>query len=388
MIIPSTVITFLFLILLIFIGILTSYSDIKYGKIRNTHLLTGLLYIFSLYLFLLYYSHFIIYQSGNFKYIAELIINGSIALLVGYLLWHFNLWAAGDAKLVAIYALTVPLNYYSKNYISYFPAASLLLDTFLFICLTFFLKIIYTFIIFCFRSFKKGKPLTLLFSKKNYKIIKRTIIDTGKMLLIFTCFFLTTQYLMLKINTAFQIQLFNFLPAYILFFVIQIMILKKLTKNIFLIIFIILAGLLSSIALITSNQTNILISTIKSSVIFILFLNLGARLIYLYIDNREIKNIKPQELRPGDFLAPQSLFKLKNKLKTKIKINNFGLIRADGLTKDQVIKAKKIFKDNLKKELYICRTFPFAPFMFAASIFTVLAKKSFLSFLLAFFSLA
>ena len=143
MVISSTILRCLFLVPLLVIGGITSYSDIKYGKIKNIHLFCGFLYILFLYSFLAVYSYFVLNQIDNLKYLVELLLNSSIALLVGYLLWRFNLWAAGDAKLFLVYSLLIPLEFYSKNYIPYFPSATLLMDTFLFICFFFLFKMLW-----------------------------------------------------------------------------------------------------------------------------------------------------------------------------------------------------------------------------------------------------
>ena len=138
----SYFLNWLFLSPLILIGLLTSYSDIKYGKIKNRQVLIGLAYALILYLFLFVYGWGVLRQVTNVKYLGELIINAVVAIVFGYILWYFNLWAAGDAKLFLIYALLIPLEFYAKDYISFFPSASLLIDTFFLICLFFLITII------------------------------------------------------------------------------------------------------------------------------------------------------------------------------------------------------------------------------------------------------
>jgi len=112
--------------IIIFIGGVTSYEDIRYGKIKNKWILSGL--IGGILIFLLGISLGII---DNWAYIQKVIINTFIALVVGYLMWQYKLWAAGDAKLFALYAFLVPLNYYSNWYLEYFPSFVLLVNTFL-----------------------------------------------------------------------------------------------------------------------------------------------------------------------------------------------------------------------------------------------------------------
>ncbi|MBU1500325.1 prepilin peptidase [Patescibacteria group bacterium] len=368
MVISSTVLKCLFLIPLLVIGVMTSYSDIKYGKIKNIHLLWGFCYALLLYSFLIYYSYFVIHQSDNLKYVVELLINGTIAFVVGYLLWHFNLWAAGDAKLFPIYSLLIPLEIYSKNYIRYFPSLILLADTFLFICLVFLLKMFYKIILFCFKYLQKPFSLSPYLSKINYQALKKPILEAGKLLLISACFLVILQYTMMKISVIHPL-------SYPLFFVLQMFLLKTCSKHKTLIVLIFLGGLLSGLGFIISHQTTLLIATIKLALFFMFFLSLGMQLVHLYIDRQEISRIKVLELPPGVFLASKSLAEIN-------KVKNLSSCCSDGLTKSQVKIIQKLFKNDLTKELYVYRTFPFAPFMFLAFILMVITQRSFLFFLL------
>lgn len=382
MVISSTILKCLFLIPLIVIGGITSYSDIKYGKIKNIHLLLGFIYVLFLYSFLFFYSYFVIYQTSNSKYLVDLMLNGSISFIVGYLLWHFNSWAAGDAKLFFIYSLLIPLEFYSKNYVPYFPSSTLLIDTFLFICFVFFLKIFFKIAASCLSYVKKPSSPVLFFSKINYKAFKITILKTGELFLSFSCFLVIMQYVMMKINIIFPKLSSNSSLIYLLFIILQVILFKNLFKNKKFIVLIILGGLLCSFSLIISNQTTLLITIIKSSIFLMLFMGIGMQLVNLYIEKQEIKKTKIQELHPGCFLTSKSLAEITKKVKKQALADSLSLNCSDGLTEFQVQVIKDLFKDDLKKELYIYRTFPFAPFMFLAFIFTIIAGKSFLFFLL------
>ena len=56
-------------------------------------------------------------------------VNSLFALVCGFLLFHFNLWSAGDAKLFFVLVLLLPLKYYFRHYIPLFPAFNLFLNT-------------------------------------------------------------------------------------------------------------------------------------------------------------------------------------------------------------------------------------------------------------------
>ena len=382
MIISSIILRCLFLLPLLVIGGITSYSDIKYGKIKNIHLFWGFLYTLFLYFFLILYSYFVIHQFGNLKYLAELLLNGLIAFIFGYLLWRFNLWAAGDAKLFVIYSLLVPLEFYSKNYISYFPSATLLMDTFIFICFFFLFKMLWKIAKLCLKrnitSFSFVYYLSKINYKNLYKNLKNTILKTGKFFLIITCSLITLQYLRMKTDIIFLKLLFNPILVYLFFFTLQMFFLRTFFTNKIFSTVIILSGSLCSLALILSNKAIVLISIIKTSLFLMLFVGLGMQLAYLYIENHEIKKIKIQNLHTGSFLALKSLTEIKNQIKEQDQADNLSLIGSDGLNEVQIQAIQGLFKNDLEKELYIYETFPFAPFMFLAFIFSLITKTSFL----------
>jgi len=382
MIISSIILRCLFLLPLLVIGGITSYSDIKYGKIKNIHLFWGFLYTLFLYFFLILYSYFVIHQFGNLKYLAELLLNGLIAFIFGYLLWRFNLWAAGDAKLFVIYSLLVPLEFYSKNYISYFPSATLLMDTFIFICFFFLFKMLWKIAKLCLKrnitSFSFVYYLSKINYKNLYKNLKNTILKTGKFFLIITCSLITLQYLRMKTDIIFLKLLFNPILVYLFFFTLQMFFLRTFFTNKIFSTVIILSGSLCSLALILSNKAIVLISIIKTSLFLMLFVGLGMQLAYLYIENHEIKKIKIQNLHTGSFLALKSLTEIKNQIKEQDQADNLSLIGSDGLNEVQIQAIQGLFKNDLEKELYIYETFSFAPFMFLAFIFSLITKTSFL----------
>jgi len=389
MIISSIILRCLFLLPLLVIGGITSYSDIKYGKIKNIHLFWGFLYTLFLYFFLILYSYFVIHQFGNLKYLAELLLNGLIAFIFGYLLWRFNLWAAGDAKLFVIYSLLVPLEFYSKNYIPYFSSATLLIDTFIFICFFFLFKMLWKIIKLSLSKLQKipmrSKRNTTLLSflprinyKNLYKNLKNAILKTGKFFLIITCSLITLQYLRIKTDIIFLKLLFNPILVYLFFFTLQMFFLRTFFTNKIFSTVIILSGSLCSLALILSNKAIVLISTIKTSLFLMLFVGLGMQLVYLYIENHEIKKIKIQNLHTGSFLALKSLTEIKNQIKEQDQADNLSLIGSDGLNEVQIQAIQGLFKNDLEKELYIYETFSFAPFMFLSFIFSLITKTSFL----------
>lgn len=158
------ILDFLFLPFLFYIGVITSYQDFKEGKIRNKWIVIGLIYGIAMLVVLafwnliaesamnFYYTHIEYRAIGDslqiitirWDYFWKVFLNCTIALIVGYAFWCFNLWSAGDAKLFLLFSLLLPLKYYQDAAFPYFPSLSLLINTFIpilffLICQNFFL---------------------------------------------------------------------------------------------------------------------------------------------------------------------------------------------------------------------------------------------------------
>ena len=138
----NVILNFLFLPAIFLIGIFSTLSDIKTGKVRNSLIKNGFLYglwIYScLFLWTLVrkYSGLLAIFAGktyylNFNYFFDLIVNVIIALIVAVILWKLNFWAAADAKLFILFSFLIPLTVYSHNRIIYFPSFILLLNIYI-----------------------------------------------------------------------------------------------------------------------------------------------------------------------------------------------------------------------------------------------------------------
>ena len=220
----------LFLPILFFVGIITSYQDLKEGKIKNKWIIFGLIWALGIYFLLLICTLINQFFSLNLPrisifYILKVFLNSIISLIFGYLLWYFNLWSAGDAKLFFIFSLLLPLKYYWKSTLPYFYSFTLLINTFipalvfLFINNILYLKrSIGTFLKF--RNFKKYK-------KNFFQIFKKKYVDYLKegsgFLLIFSIF----QIILGKLNS---IKIGKEKTLLIFF---GIFLLKKILKSLF-----------------------------------------------------------------------------------------------------------------------------------------------------------
>ncbi len=89
----------LFIFIALTIGLLTTVTDIYQRKIYNQHLCLGL----GIGLVVTFYTLLI-----NPKIMVAHLTNGSLAFIIGSLLYHCHLWRGGDAKLFALYAFLMP----------------------------------------------------------------------------------------------------------------------------------------------------------------------------------------------------------------------------------------------------------------------------------------
>jgi Flp pilus assembly protein protease CpaA len=109
------------------IGVITSFEDFNEYRIKNKWVIIGVLYSFLVYLLVLILS-----KPGSFGFylawnIDKWCVNLAISSLAAYLLWHFRMWGAGDAKLFICYVTLIPIGQYSRVYLNYYFASFLLL---------------------------------------------------------------------------------------------------------------------------------------------------------------------------------------------------------------------------------------------------------------------
>lgn len=105
-----------------FIGLITSYEDIKEGKIRNKYILIG---------FIVTLISYLIYWLVGPLYFKSVLMNAGLGLLTGFFFYVAGIWTAADGKLFFIYCSLIPLSIYQIGYIDYFPSFIILINTFI-----------------------------------------------------------------------------------------------------------------------------------------------------------------------------------------------------------------------------------------------------------------
>jgi len=218
---------------ILFIGVATSYEDIKISRIRNKLVLLGIIYSF-----IAYFIFWVLYglaRIGIFNpyvgdvashlvwYFDKWCINLILSTIIGYLLWHFKVWGAGDAKLFICYAALIPLSKYTRIYFDYyFVSFLLLIAIFIPSSIALFLKSGIYFMRGC--NFKEGIVRTR--NNITRKLIESNKIEIIKVTLGFFVFFLSFRILREELRGL----LSNVLPNQNTLIIIALLIFRRLVK--------------------------------------------------------------------------------------------------------------------------------------------------------------
>jgi len=401
------IIDLLMLPMLFFIGLVTSYEDLKYGKVRNKWIILGLawgllvLIGFTLWYLVaspithFYYSNILKLPSGspvsvftvNISYLLKSFLNAFLAFLIGFLIWRSGAWAAGDAKLFFVYALLIPLTYYWKSYLPYFPSFVLLINIFIPILFYLLIRSLVYYLKFLYLKIKQGQSFKMKKGIKDlFERIRKVIKNMYKMLFILLTIFLGFGLLQEPVYryTSFNIStLLMFVIAGFIIFASSISKLfhRPIVLKIFIVVFVILLayGLLVSF----EKALSILWQSIKRMAIFITVFMLLRNLIEFYVVGTSQQIVEIKNLQPGANLTEEVLEMLK---RDKQYFNqHIAPVYADGLTGIQIRAIQKWFQNQkslISSQIKIYEPFPFVAWMFAGAIITLVLKQSLFHLLL------
>jgi len=133
------------------IGSIAAYRDFKSGKISNKLIIIGL----EVGLILLLYS--VLTGALTVNLFWQALLNAAVALVIGYALWYFDFWAAGDAKLFFIFALLLPFRFYWRSFLPVFPSLVILINVFIPFSIFIFLQSLFAVVKKTFLFFKQDK---------------------------------------------------------------------------------------------------------------------------------------------------------------------------------------------------------------------------------------
>ena len=346
---------------LLILGIATTYTDIKEGKIRNKWVLFALTYS------LVVHLSFILFKVPiSSFYITQTIINLVVVFIVGFLMWDFGLWTAGDGKLFLAFSALVPISTYNRaSFIFYFPSATILINTFVPLFVFFFFNILL---------------------KTSWKLKKEIFVETlhPKRLLSLISTLFVLGWIMQK--ASFLIGVSSWVLTIFVMFVF-FGLLEKLfsTKRIYLIY------TLATFIILFDKQS--LSSYFLKGLSLVVLLLLFLRFFILQLGFQTFtKEIKTKDLKPG--MVPAEVIEQKKTTKKraiqyfniiqyiKDTRNKFFDIKSEGFIKEDIKKIKQLAKKHPDfKTFRVQQTLPFAPFMFLGVLLTVLCYGNVFLFL-------
>jgi len=378
-----SIIDYIFLPVLLFISVITAYEDIKLGKIRLKWIKFGLFYSISVYLvFYLLVTFNVLYFGGiNFPYIKSLLINVFISLIVAYLLWKLGAWAAGDAKLFIIYSLLIPLEYYSKGYLPYFPSFALLVNIFLPIFAFVFIAAIFQLVAIGFKYVSRlDRTKAMLFyvikffiwARKKFKENQKEVV--GKVIG-YMCVFAIGSFLRsswdLKPLVVVAIMLIIFKPI--------ISAIKKNPKFMVLGVSLILVYLgWETFSRGWGNMCNMVLARMARLLLLVFGLDV---VLQQYIKYTQVYDLPIEKLKAKMVIADDALAKIEKNIQGLKK--RLGTVYPDGLFPEQVDMIRGFCADNGQKFIKVHRTFPFAIWMLTGVVLTLLLRQDIMHYFLS-----
>lgn len=357
-------------------GILSSLSDIKTGKVKNSLIKKGFLYgliIYALLLIWMVFRKYVFYSSHLFylklNYFPELIINLIIAFIVGFVLWKFDIWAAADTKLFALFSFLIPLTVYKYGRLPYFPSFALLVNIYM-ICFLYSVSVCLTKIRIKREDLKHFflKKIPEFFSKaKIFKIIDSLLIYLVIFLIIFS-------FGLFKISASLSSLLLLYASALLIQRVIMTLLGKY--KKIKIPLFLLVIAYLGFLLIFSSNPLSL--KQLAQYMLFIVIFNLAFKLLDL-LGMTDIRTIEIKELGENMIVTPKTVELL---AKNKEFHEGLGQFYSDGLSLEQVEKIKDFFKEKQLEKIEIYKTFPFAPFIFIGAVATFIVRGSLISLLI------
>ena len=367
----EAILTGTFLIPLVIVGLTAIYWDIKKNQIPNKLILSGFIFGTSLHLIWLIYGFFYLQNSSYLNFFLAGFLNGTFSFLLGYSLWRLKFWSPGDGKLFAIYGFLFPITLYSEFYLDYFPAYLLLINlAVLFLIVATIRSILHL-------AKKRRKILNKLTDPSLYK--KENIKKIAKESFNFTIVIATAMVFITGISKAgefifgFRINAFIVIGLLLVFVNLFQKLKKKYPETRYLQHLVLIFYFGRFIAL---GDFIGLIMALRVIFIFLIIAGLFRKLLRLYVKSKEIKEIRVEDVEEGMVLSRQWKKYFGEKLKDfksedrKTLFNESQL--AGGLTKKQAEFIRHLFREDQKYKIEVCKTFPFAPYIFASALIIVI----------------
>ncbi len=324
------------IIMLVALGIITSYTDLKKSKINNKTLL-----LFFIMGFLYSLTNLII--DGDLNNIVIYFGNIGFAALMGYLLFILDLWAPGDGKLFTTYTAIIPLNGYLGN-LTIFQPLYIFINTFL---------VIAAYLIFRIIFMTTWKQKTELFNN----------ILSLKVFVRITIYFFCLHYLYQMINLGFL----SFFLVLLLFFLVE-----KIRGGaaLYLAYVIAIVRLFIDKTIWSTEWWGLFMAFVTVFYFTYMFITEGSYIIYT-------KTKKLSQLKSGDKVADYISYDDKFVTTKRAKITDAYLTPGQVLTSKHIKKLKELAKKCKEfKKVGLTESGSFAVQLFIGALTTVIIGKS------------
>lgn len=343
------------------IGFYSSYTDIKYRKIKNP--VIGWAIASGIFM-----NSFFLFTPDNQKYFF---LDFGIALMIALILWRLNIWAAGDGKFFIFSSIFIhfftPAHSF-KNTPFQIPVVIIVFaNAFIAAFVYLFLEAVSVFL----RDFIvlwRKKSVSAILTDAVVRIKKpEFVLAQGKILFFYFAALIVFSFLN-RYMLSFQFLRENYLVFYLILLCAYSPVKTFLEK-------IKLRYLALGLFLLVWHSGVDIVDILGNLFKFFIFLGLVRTAINWFIQKRETKTIGPEEIQPSLLLAEEEIAGLP--LEQKPKMRFFS----DGLTCGQAEELRAYFKSINKTDIKVYNTFAFVPFIFLGAIVTFFLQGKLLNIL-------
>lgn len=336
-------------------GIFTSYSDIKYSKIKNYILLYSFISTILINLVFAYSIKEVIFFHK--AYYFQYFLSVAFMFFISICMWLVGFWNAADSKLLTIFSMLITPAVINYNFSNLYVV-------------NFFYNVIFINVIYLiFRIFSSGKNNIIKKITKNIKFFKKTSLK--EYVLIFL-----TMYSLGFLSNFFSF-ITNVIDRFYIMILIMIGIVMLMRKLKLWYLFLFLSFLLNTYF----NSKNILSVDYWKMIIYLYLIIIFLKATFEALSVFNVDLVKFNDLKVGMHLAQD--YSIEN-IEGKKEVSFLKKIDYDysvGLTEKNMPLIIKYSKYMAQKEILVSQKDFFAPFVFLGYILTILLRTNLFTYL-------
>ena len=364
---------YVFAALALLVGASAAVSDYKRGKIPNKTIAAGFIAGVVLHaVFIVYFKATAGEGALNFAYIGKLLLNAVIAFVCGFVLWKMSAWTAGDAKLFAVAAFLLPLDFYSKGYVEYFPSFNLLIN--IFACALVF--VLPRILIGAVAGSGSAKATAGASLEDMWKAVSGRWHIIVCMFVMFNLIYIAVKPLRESIrgrDAQLLISIFVIVFMFAVMKPVSMWLDKLFEKRPKLKIWVLALIPAAALAAVAARNPQSAARNAKTIAAFMLFAGVFRGLIEMYLKQKDAFQVRVGDLKTGMVPTEKAIELLKDD-------GELQNVFMDGLSAEQVTLICERLDTEHRIEVY--RTMPFAPLMLCGIILTMILKQSIVHFIL------